>query len=166
LGDYGHTAEPTLLMAKNGETHPTGTADLLGRGLVSTAETEQGRRFDIALLKRLTGGDTLKARFMRQDFFEFEPSHLLVMSTNHLPRIDDDTVAVWRRLRVIPFTVEIPESDWDNELKDKLRAEADTIRRGFRPKTRTPGCAAESVSETKAQVNDHVRALRAFIFDS
>jgi putative DNA primase/helicase len=127
LGDYGHTAEPTLLMAKNGETHPTGTADLLGRRLVSTAETEQGRRFDIALLKRLTGGDTLKARFMRQDFFEFEPSHLLVMSTNHLPRIDDDTVAVWRRLGVIPFTVEIPESDWDDELKDKLRAEADAV---------------------------------------
>jgi putative DNA primase/helicase len=127
LGDYGHTAEPTLLMAKNGETHPTGTADLLGRRLVSTAETEQGRRFDIALLKRLTGGDTLKARFMRQDFFEFEPSHLLVMSTNHLPRIDDDTVAVWRRLRVIPFTVEIPESDWDDELKDKLRAQADAV---------------------------------------
>jgi putative DNA primase/helicase len=127
LGDYGHTAEPTLLMAKNGETHPTGTADLLGRRLVSTAETEQGRRFDIALLKRLTGGDTLKARFMRQDFFEFEPSHLLVMSTNHLPRIDDDTVAVWRRLRVIPFTVEIPETDWDDQLKDKLRAEADAV---------------------------------------
>jgi putative DNA primase/helicase len=127
LGDYGHTAEPTLLMAKNGETHPTGTADLLGRRLVSTAETEQRRRFDIALLKRLTGGDTLKARFMRQDFFEFEPSHLLVMSTNHLPRIDDDTVAVWRRLRVIPFTVEIPETDWDDELKDKLRAEADAV---------------------------------------
>jgi len=127
LGDYGHTAEPTLLMAKNGETHPTGTADLLGRRLVCTAETEQGRRFDIALLKRLTGGDTLKARFMRQDFFEFEPSHLLVMSTNHLPRIDDDTVAVWRRLRIVPFTVEIPEDEWDNDLKDKLRAEADAV---------------------------------------
>jgi putative DNA primase/helicase len=127
LGDYAHTSEPTLLMAKNGETHPTGTADLRGRRLVSTAETAQGRRFDIALLKRLTGGDTLKARFMRQDFFEFEPSHLLLMSTNHLPRIDDDTVAVWRRLRVIPFTVEIPESEWDTELREKLRAEADAV---------------------------------------
>jgi putative DNA primase/helicase len=127
LGDYGHTAEPSLLMAKNYDTHPTGIADLWGRRLVTIAETGQDRRFDIPLLKRLTGGDTLKARFMRQDFFEFTPSHLLVMCTNHLPRIDDDTVAVWRRLRVIPFVVEIPESEWDTALREKLEAEADAV---------------------------------------
>jgi putative DNA primase/helicase len=69
LGDYASTAEPNLLMAKRGDTHPTGVADLLGRRFVSAVETEQGRRFDIALLKWLTGGDTLKARRMRQDFF-------------------------------------------------------------------------------------------------
>ena len=48
---------------------------------------------------------------MRRDFFSFEPTHLLLLATNHLPRIDDDTEAVWRRIRVIPFTVEIPEED-------------------------------------------------------
>lgn len=127
LGDYGHTAEPSLLMAKNYDSHPTGTADLWGRRLVTIAETGQDRRFDVPLLKRLTGGDTLKARFMRQDFFQFTPSHLLVMATNHLPRIDDDTVAVWRRLRVIPFDVQIPESEWDTTLREKLEAEADAV---------------------------------------
>ena len=85
LGDYAATAEPTLLMAKRGDAHPTGVADLLGRRFVSVVETEQGRRFDIALLKWLTGGDTLKARYMRQDFFSFKPRHLLLMATNHLP---------------------------------------------------------------------------------
>jgi putative DNA primase/helicase len=75
LGDYAMAAEPTLLMSKRGEAHPTGVADLLGKRLVSTSETQQGARFDIALLKRLTGGETLKARWMRQDFFEFTPSH-------------------------------------------------------------------------------------------
>ena len=74
MGDYAMTAEPTLLMSKRGEVHPTGVADLLGKRLVSTTETQQGARFDIALLKRLTGGDTLKARWMRQDFFEFTPT--------------------------------------------------------------------------------------------
>ena len=127
LGDYAHTAEPALLMAKNFDTHPTGVADLLGRRLVSIAETGQDRRFDVPLLKRLTGGDSLKARFMRQDFFEFKPSHLLVMSTNHLPRIDDDSVAVWRRLRVIPFVVQIPEEERDARLKEKLETEADAV---------------------------------------
>ena len=127
MGNYAATAEPTLLMAKRGDAHPTGVADLLGRRFVSVVETEQGRRFDIALLKWLTGGDTLKARYMRQDFFSFQPTHLLLMATNHLPRIDDDTEAVWRRIRVIPFTVQIPKSDRDKYLKDKLRAEADAV---------------------------------------
>jgi putative DNA primase/helicase len=127
LGDYAMTAEPTLLMAKRGDAHPTGVADLLGKRFVTTVETEQGRRFDITLLKWLTGGDTLKARYMRQDFFSFEPTHLLLLATNHLPRIDDDTEAVWRRIRVIPFTVEIPEDDRDEHLGDKLRAEADAV---------------------------------------
>jgi putative DNA primase/helicase len=127
LGDYAMPAEPDLLMARNGEVHPTGCADLLGKRLVSTVETKEGRKFDLALLKRLTGGDTIKARFMRQDFFSFKPSHLLLMATNHLPAIDDNTEAVWRRVRVIPFTVQIPEEERDGSLGDQLESEADAV---------------------------------------
>ena len=127
LGDYAVAADPDLLMARNGEVHPTGCADLLGRRLVSTAETKQGRKFDLALLKRLTGGDTIKARFMRQDFFSFKPSHLLLMATNHLPTIDDTTEAVWRRVRVIPFDVQIPDHERDESLGDRLESEADAV---------------------------------------
>jgi len=127
MGDYAATADPALLMSKRGDTHPTGIADLLGKRLVITSETEQDRRFDIPLLKRLTGGDTIKARYMRQDFFEFQPSHLLLLSTNHLPRVDDDTEAVWRRIRVIPFDVQIPEAERDDELGERLQVEADAV---------------------------------------
>ncbi|BBX69708.1 phage/plasmid primase, P4 family [Mycolicibacterium psychrotolerans] len=127
LGDYAMTAEPTLLMDKRGDAHPTGVADLMGRRFVSVCETEQHRRFNIALVKWLTGGDTIKARFMRQDFFSYTPSHLMMLATNHLPRIDDDTPAVWRRIRVIPFTVQIPDAEQDKNLKDHLRAEADAV---------------------------------------
>jgi putative DNA primase/helicase len=127
LGDYAMPAEPTLLMAKRGDAHPTGIADLKGKRFVSVVETEQGRRLDIALLKWLTGGDMLKARFMRQNFFHFKPSHLLMMATNHLPRIDDDTEAVWRRIRVIPFTVQIRPAERNKHLKDQLCAEADAV---------------------------------------
>jgi putative DNA primase/helicase len=127
LGDYAMPADPDLLMARNGEVHPTGCADLLGKRLVSTAETKAGRKFDLAVLKRLTGGDTIKARFMRQDFFSFKPSHLLLMVTNHLPDIDDTSEAVWRRVRVIPFMVQIPDDERDESLVDQLESEADAV---------------------------------------
>jgi putative DNA primase/helicase len=120
-------ADPDLLMSKHNDAHPTGIADLLGKRLVSVSETKQDRHLDVALVKRLTGGDTVKARFMRQNFFQFEPSHLLIMATNHLPVIDDDTEAVWRRIKVIPFAVQIPEDQRDEQLKDRLRAEADVV---------------------------------------
>jgi putative DNA primase/helicase len=127
MGDYAQAAEPDLLMAKRNDAHFTGIADLRGKRLVTMSETKQDRRFDLATMKRLTGGDKLKARFMRKDFFEFDPSHLLIMHTNHLPRVDDDTEAVWRRIHVIPFTVQIPEDDRDDELGNRLQLEADAI---------------------------------------
>jgi putative DNA primase/helicase len=127
MGDYAQPAEPELLMVRRNDAHPTGIADLLGKRLVTMSETKEDRRFDIATMKRLTGGDKLKARFMRQDFFEFDPSHLLIMYTNHLPRVDDDTPAVWRRIRVIRFGVEIPQEQRDEELKDRLQLAADAV---------------------------------------
>lgn len=128
MGDYAQPAEPELLMARrHQDAHPTGIADLRGKRLVTISESKQDRRLDIPTMKRLTGGDTLKARFMRKDFFEFDPSHLLVMHTNHLPRVDDDTEAVWRRIRAIPFTVQIPEDERDDQLGDRLQLDADAV---------------------------------------
>jgi P4 family phage/plasmid primase-like protien len=149
LGDYAATAEPTLLMAKRGDAHPTGVADLLGRRFVSVAETEQGRRFDIALLKWLTGGDTLKARYMRQDFFSFKPTHLLLMATNHLPRIDDDTEAVWRRIRVIPSPCKSPNRTATNASRTSCAPKPTRCSPGSSPAGRTTANAAASTSRPR-----------------
>ncbi|MBK9738728.1 MAG: hypothetical protein IPO93_04275 [Actinobacteria bacterium] len=124
LGDYAIAAEPELLMAsRNGSTHPTGSMDLLGVRLAFVSETDDGRRMAAATMKRLTGGDTIRARRMRQDFIEFRPSHLLALITNHLPTMPaGDDPAVWRRVRVVPFTrvPAKPDKRLGEHLKDDL----------------------------------------------
>jgi putative DNA primase/helicase len=126
LGDYAATAEPDLFMHRE-NAHPTGEMDLLGRRLIVVSESEEGRRLAVATMKRLTGGDRIKARRMRQDFVEFDPSHLALLVTNHLPVISGGGDSVWGRIRVIPFNVFIPEAERDHDLADKLAADADAI---------------------------------------
>ncbi|WP_082980782.1 phage/plasmid primase, P4 family [Mycolicibacter heraklionensis] len=126
LGDYASTAEPDLFMHREG-AHPTGEADLMGRRLIVVSESERDRRLAEATMKRLTGGDTIRARRMRQDFFEFEPAHLPLLITNHLPKVSGDDPAIWRRIRVIPFGVEIPPAERDPHLDERLQAEADGV---------------------------------------
>lgn len=123
LGPYGKPTDPELLLARYGEAHPTGIADLMGARLAVVLETEEGRRLNETLTKWLTGGDRLKARKMRQDFFEFEPTHKIWIATNHKPTIRGTDYAIWRRIRLIPFNVTIPEDERDPHLVDKLRAE-------------------------------------------
>jgi putative DNA primase/helicase len=126
LGDYASTVEPDLLMHRQG-AHPTGEMDLLGRRLVVVSESERDRRLAEATMKRLTGGDTIRARRMRMDFIEFEPSHTPLLITNHLPKVAGDDPAIWRRLRVVPFTVEIPPGEREPHLDERLQAEADAV---------------------------------------
>ena len=126
LGDYASTAEPDLFMHRQG-AHPTGEMDLLGRRLVVVSESEKDRRLAEATMKRLTGGDTIRARRMRQDFIEFEPSHTPLLITNHLPKVSGDDPAIWRRLRVIPFAVEIPPAEREKSLDERLQIDADVV---------------------------------------
>ena len=86
LGSYAIEAEPDLFMARE-RAHPTGQLDLRGVRFATCQETDDGRRLDVAAVKRLTGGDTIRARKMRQDFIEFTPSHLPFLITNHLPKV-------------------------------------------------------------------------------
>jgi putative DNA primase/helicase len=123
LGDYAGEAAPTLLMATRSEEHPTQTADLHGKRLVVASETEEGGRLKLQTVKRLTGDKTLKARFMRQDYFSFQRTHKLWMVTNNRPAVRENTHAVWRRIRLIPFEITIPEDRQDKHLVDKLREE-------------------------------------------
>jgi P4 family phage/plasmid primase-like protien len=122
LGDYGATAAPELLLTRDGK-HPTEVADLQGRRFVCSVETDDGRRLAEAAVKSLTGGDKVKARRMYENFWEFSPTHKLALVTNHKPKITGTDHAIWRRLRLIPFEVTIPDAEQDKALPAKLQAE-------------------------------------------
>ena len=126
LGDYAGVAEPDLFMHRDG-AHPTGEMDLRGLRWVVVSESDQGRRLAEATVKRLTGGDEIKARRMRQDFVAFAPSHTPALVTNHLPRVAGDDPALWARLRVVPFEVVIPREEQNPHLAEVLQLEADGV---------------------------------------
>lgn len=126
LGDYATVAEPDLFMHREG-AHPTGEMDLRGVRWAVISESDKGRRLAEATVKRLTGGDEIKARRMRQDFVRFKPSHTAVLVTNHLPVVSGDDPALWARMRVVPFDVVIPAEERDPHLEERLRLEADAI---------------------------------------
>jgi putative DNA primase/helicase len=105
------------------ERHPTELAMLRGARLVTATETEEGRRWAESRIKTLTGGDRVRARFMRQDFFEFEPQFKLAIAGNHKPGLRSVDQAIRRRFNLLPFVVEITEAQRDKELTAKLEAE-------------------------------------------
>lgn len=123
LGDYALAAPPGLLLAKKHDGHPTDIADLFGSRFTHTSEVKTDAKFDEQRIKSFTGGDTLKARRMREDFWAFQPTHKIWVSTNHKPEVQDSSHGFWRRVRMIPFTVTIPEKEKDPHLLRKLRAE-------------------------------------------
>jgi len=123
MGDYASEAPPDLLVVRKGDPHPTELANLYGRRLVTASEAEEGSKLKIQLIKRLTGDRTINARKMRMDFFEFERTHKMILATNHRPRIKETSHAIWRRIRLVPFKVTIPEDEQDKELTEKLRDE-------------------------------------------
>lgn len=104
-GEYAGTAPPNLLTAPTSDRHPAEIADLAGRRLVTAHESDEGSVLREALLKQATGGDRLKARFMRQDFFEFSPTHKLQLLTNHKPTVRGQDYALWRRLLLVWYKV-------------------------------------------------------------
>lgn len=123
LNDYARTAAPELLLAKSQAAHPTEQADLLGLRLVVCQEVEDGRRWSEVTVKQLTGGDRIAARRMREDFFSFTPTHKLLVAANHKPGVRGTDHAIWRRMRLVPFDVVIPDAEKDPRLPAKLRAE-------------------------------------------
>ncbi len=122
LGDYAQQAAPDLLMAKQG-SHPTELADLFGARFVAAVETDDGRRFNEGLIKQLTGRDKIKARRMREDFWQFDPTHTPFLATNHAPEVRGTDHAIWRRIKRVPFDVQIPPAEQDKKLSEKLREE-------------------------------------------
>lgn len=130
MGTYFDQAAPDLLTdRKGGDEHPTATADLRGKRLVICSESEKNRRLKVATVKRLTGDSTIKGRFMKCDYISFTRTFVLLLVTNNRPKVDEDSEAVWRRLREVPFTVTIPPEQRDRQLGEKLKSEASGILR-------------------------------------
>lgn len=125
LGEYGARipAEALLVSGVPGGGVPNDVARLVGARGVAATEVEQGRTLNEAKIKEVTGGDTLTARFMRSEWFDFRPQFKVLLSGNHLPRIRGADHGIWRRLRLIEFNVTIPEKDQDRNLAQKLRGE-------------------------------------------
>ncbi len=121
--EYSRRTPTETLLARRGTDIPNDVARLRGARLVSASESDEGRRLAESRIKDLTGGDTITARFMRAEFFEFRPEFKLWLATNHKPTVRGTDEGIWDRIRLIPFTVRIPEPERDKQLLDKLRDE-------------------------------------------
>jgi putative DNA primase/helicase len=121
--DYSMKAAPDMFLTRRSEAHPTERADLQGKRLVVAIETGEGRRLNEVFIKEATGGDKIRARRMREDFWEFWPTHKIMLCTNHRPVVKGTDHAIWRRIRLIPFVVRIDDDRADRRMIEKLAAE-------------------------------------------
>ncbi|MGW6257680.1 DNA primase family protein [Streptomyces sp. NPDC055085] len=124
LGDYANAAPPGFLMEKGKFTeHSTELTELHGRRIVVCSELKPNDKFNEARVKLLTGGDTITARRMRQNFFTFTPTHKLWLLGNHRPEVGTGGHAFWRRMRIIPFERRVPDDRKIDNLAAELVAE-------------------------------------------
>lgn len=120
---YSRNVQPETFAEKEHKdsARPTSdTARLAGARFVRTSEASEGMLFGAARLKQLTGGDTMTARFLHENEFEFEPEFVAIMATNHLPHVSDKTLFDSGRLVVVPWMNHKDEKEQDKGLKDKL----------------------------------------------
>ena len=103
LGDYAQTADFASFMISKNQTIRNDIAKLNGARLVTATESESGKRMSETVVKQLTGGDTVSARFLYSESFEFVPQFKLWLATNHKPKIVGADDGIWRRIRLIPF---------------------------------------------------------------
>lgn len=129
FGDYAKPAGPGLLMKKRNEGHPTERMDLRGARLVIASESDEGERLAEDKVKALTGGDTIKGRWMKKDLEAFPPTHKLFLQTNHRPPVSGTDNGIWRRVKLVPFAATFSEEAKDLQMPEKLKAEAPGILR-------------------------------------
>lgn len=127
LGDYAATTESAVLLKRKNTGVPNDVARLAEKRFVPCGETEQGAELYEAKVKLLTGRDTITARFLHKEFFEFRPQFKIWMHTNYRPTIKGQDDGVWRRVVLIPFSATFRGESRDPKLGEKLLAEAPGI---------------------------------------
>jgi len=123
IGDYGQRTPTDTLLVKRDGAIPNDVARLKGARFVWASEAEDGKKLAEALIKDLTGRDTVSARFMRGEWFDFVPEFKIWLATNHRPIIRGKDKGIWDRIKLIPFDVRITEEEKDPELPEKLDKE-------------------------------------------
>jgi phage/plasmid-associated DNA primase len=169
LGDYARNTDVETLLIKKYQGVGNDVAALKGARFVSAAEVEKGRRLAESKVKQLTGRDTVTARFLFGENFDFKPEFKLWLSTNNKPVIQGTDDAIWDRLRLIPFTQRFDGAKADQKLPDKLRDELDGVLAWM-----VEGCLEwqehglgepETVREATDQYRAEMDTLAAFIED-
>jgi putative DNA primase/helicase len=167
LGDYAQTAEFSTFLTRNVDTVRNDLAPLAGARFVAASEAGEGRRLSEVLVKSMTGGDLIKARYLFKEYFSFRPQFKLWLAANHWPIIRGTDHAIWRRVMLIPFTVTIPPDERDKRLSEKLRSELSGILAWA-----VEGCLAwqrqglgtpSEVTEANASYRSDMDALGAFV---
>ncbi|PFY35532.1 DNA primase, partial [Bacillus toyonensis] len=168
LGDYGRqTNSDTFLKKRNDSGINNDVARLDGARFVSAVESEEGQQLSEALVKQITGGEKMSARFLRQEYFEFTPEFKVFFTTNHKPIVKGSDEGIWRRIMLIPFTVTIPKEKIDYDLSDKLAKEMPGVLRWAVEgcmKWQTEGLRApEAVKAATAEYREDMDILAPFI---
>ncbi len=123
MGDYATNTDTETILAKKYQGVGNDVAALKGARFVSAAEVEKGRRLAESKVKQLTGSDTVTARFLFGEHFNFRPEFKLWLSTNNKPVIQGTDDAIWDRIKLIPFTQRFEGGKADPKLPEKLREE-------------------------------------------
>jgi putative DNA primase/helicase len=129
LGDYARQADLNTFVARSSDAIRNDIARLQGARLVSAVEAEASKKLDEPLIKQITGCDTVTARFLHKEHFEFKPTCKVVLASNHNPCLSGTDEGIWRRIRRVPFGVRIPEPERDLALQGKLKVELSGILR-------------------------------------
>ncbi|MDY5159552.1 phage/plasmid primase, P4 family [Actinotignum urinale] len=149
--------------------HPADIAALAGARLAITSETEEGDRFSESRVKLLTGADSISARYMGGNFFEFQPSHTIIMISNHEPEVMTGGSAFWRRVKKIPFLNIVPEQDRNPNLENELMEEAPGILawmlQGTKEYVKDGMCAPEVVKVATERYETEQDTVRMYVQD-
>ena len=127
LNDYSLQTGFSTFTIKRNEGIRNDIARMTKARLVVAIETGDGKRLDEPVVKQLTGGDRVTARFLHKEYFEFTPEFKIFLATNYKPTIYGQDLAIWRRIRLIPFTVKIPDSQRINNYENVLLEEKEGI---------------------------------------
>jgi putative DNA primase/helicase len=167
MGDYQDHAEFSTFLHVRSRTIRNDLASLRGKRFVTSIEANPGDRLDEAVIKTVTGGDPITARFLHREFFTYRPTYKVFLAVNDRPSILGSSKGTWRRIRLIPFGVEIPDHQQDPHFLQKLRPEAEGILawavKGCE-KWREPGLAPPTdVKEATEEYRKEMDVVGAFL---